>query len=258
MANENQLNMKNIRLRRMFQTDVEEETKESTIADEMIEQDLERVVLRFNRPEEEQLSLADSLNQLIKRTNSTPTQSLLDYIEDLQSQYEVKETVGEVDDAEYDIVELIKQSEAEILQEEDQRSVLYRLIHEVTQGVVDETNHELVFEENLQQLYQDEEEEDFEASITLENKNEDDETQGFVDEIPVEESLVMNNEQSETIALDPEEKIQVSFADIRNMSPHVKLLISCFVIVVVLLYIMYQQQIHSFFNDFIDIIRKMF
>lgn len=151
-------NPQNLRLRRMFQTDPSEQ-REISETDAWMKEDLERIVLRFEQPEIKPLSLIDALNRWMEKANITPTQSLLEYIEGLRAQYDVEGLDEDQGKEEVDIEALIKQSEAEILQEEDKKALLYSLIQDVSKGDERTKSHpDLSFEQNLQKLFEEEDE----------------------------------------------------------------------------------------------------
>lgn len=247
----------NIRLRRMFQSD--EPAKKSHIPEEIVEKDLDRIVLKFGTDEKEPMSLVNSLNKLVELSNTTPVDSLFEYIDGLKSLYHRDEPEDD-DEGEMDIAELIKQSEAELLQESDQRSLLYDLIRDVNQGEPEESaEHDQLFRENIAAMLEEDDEtpigEANEVAPSEEVKKEASEPKEkniveVIDEEDYYEDVVQINPGAINKKSEKKKK--------RSLSPREKLFLVLMLICFGLLYIVYQEQFHSIFSELFDIIRKMF
>lgn len=247
----------NVRFRRMFQSD--EPAHNAHIPEEIVEKDLDRIVLKFGSEKEESVSIIDSFNKFIELSNTTPIDSLFEYIEELKSLYYIDEPEEE-DDREMDIAELIKRSEAELLQEQDQRSLLYDLIRDVSHGEPQKSEEsDEQFLQNIEAMLGEENEDvpepSFEEPLTDGVKDEAIDLEGsraFEDHIdPQDDEDVVLIEKVEA-------KADSVYKKKRELSPREKLLLVFMLICCVLLYIVYQEQFHSIFMKLIDIIKKMF
>jgi hypothetical protein len=149
----------NIRLRHMFQTDDSGKVT-VTIPDTLDDEHLNKIVVKFENKQGKDLTLVDSVKQLIEISNHQPTESLLKYIKELKSRYQSESTSSDSLDImeEINFDEIILKSEEE-LRQKDQRAILYELIEDINRSSPNKASYkEEEFETNFHQILKEEEE----------------------------------------------------------------------------------------------------
>jgi hypothetical protein len=221
----------NIRLRHMFQTDDSGKVT-VTIPDTLDDEHQNKIVVKFKNDHGKDLTLVDSVKQLIEISNHQPTESLLKYIKELKSRYQSESTPFDTNDEieEINFDEIILKSEEE-LRQKDQKAILYELIEDINRSSPNKSSYkEEEFETNFHQ-------------ILTEEKFDEEEKEEIIVPISQEEPV-----HSETI----EEQIDDDVIQEKGKGKKGRnIAFFSFVIIgLIIIFYLYQKEIFEFFSNF--------
>lgn len=176
-SNDSSNKQSNIKLRHMFQSSDDLNHGIYYIPDTLDHEKMNKISVKFTSEKKQDVSLLDSVRNMIELSKNNPTQSLLDYIEELKSLYRQKEsieietTIDEPNVEEVKIDQIISQTEKDLLKSKDQKLVLFDLINDINKTSTTKSSFdEERFTQNIASLINDHEEEE---KITIKDSKKD-------------------------------------------------------------------------------------